>query len=223
MATLYPVTAANAVTAIRTILNEPTAQFWTDAELTDWISEATVRVSAAMLCYEVVDYITLATGQPWYGTLGSGGIVSDLVKVETCLYASAYGMQKIRPVMVSHLPSTAGSTILTTKPMYWYQFAGKLGVFPVPVASVTGKKVNVFGYKATDTFTNIPEHLQPIIIDLATSRALYKDKKFSAGAQFQAQAVALMNYHRRDLYSQPPESKDSIVMPDRSVPVQSGQ
>jgi hypothetical protein len=140
------------------------------------------------------------------------------------MYASTYGMQKIRPVMLSHLPSTVlPSTALLGKPMYWYQFGGYLGVYPVPTATLNTKRIQVFGYKATDTFVNIPEHLQPIIIDLATSRAFYKDKKYSAGAQFQAQAVALMNYHRRDLYSQPSESKDSIVMPDRSVPVQSGQ
>ena len=56
-----PYSATEGLQQVRSLLNEPTASYWTDAELNQWIQEATIDISTKTLCFENNGEISLVS------------------------------------------------------------------------------------------------------------------------------------------------------------------
>jgi len=78
-------TLSGAVADVRQSLNEPTAVFWKDAEIEDWIKEGTRLVASKTRSVEADDDLTLVTNQLVYTS-------SDESWIGDCLatYAGIY-------------------------------------------------------------------------------------------------------------------------------------
>ena len=106
-------TLANAVNEVRSTLNEESAEFWTDAEITNWIQEGSRIVSSKSLMVE--DYQTidpLVQNQLSYSSSDETWI-ADALEIYSALYndgSNNYkGMIKIHPKQLGNLAtSTAG-------------------------------------------------------------------------------------------------------------------
>lgn len=75
--------AATALVQVRALLNETTASFWSDAEITAWIQQAVEDISSRVQCISDSDTFLLVTGQYEYVNLVLNGAatVTDIVKV----------------------------------------------------------------------------------------------------------------------------------------------
>ena len=205
---------------VRTILNEPTALYWTNDEIDKWIQEACIEITTKTLCYEKSGDITLAsTPVLTYGAIGSDSIDAILKFYGAVYYdnTNTYrGLAKIHPRQIQHLPeSTAG------EPYYYYHFGDEFGIFPVSNAAVVtaSGKVKVFYSIADETITNLPYYYQLPAIMYAVAMARRKQKRYNEAMQFYMIYINSLSFYRADLYERGVDSKDMFQIPDKSTVV----
>lgn len=206
---------------VRSLLNEPTASYWTNDELNKWVQEACVDISSKTLCVEKKDTIALATNTMEYTaleTLGAGAI-ADIIKVHAVIYnddSTTYkGLVKIHPRQIAHLPDQAASGV----PSYYYHFGATIGFFPIPSSSENAHSPIVYFSISDETITNLPIFYQLAAIYYAVSMARKKQKMIAEANQFYTMYANSMVFNRADLYDPGAESKDMFQIPDRAVAV----
>jgi len=199
-------TKENILDEIRALLNEPTAQFYSDAEINEWIDQAAIDISSKTLCDESSDTITLVSGQLEY-TKPTG-----CIKIYACRYGNV-GLMKINPRQIAHVTAAAGA------PQFYYEFAGNIGIFPVAGAAQAATDVTVLCSLQTDDITDIADEYQPYAILFGVYKAKQKDGKYDQAAQILVQYLNSLIFHRQDLYDRGVDSKDMFKIPDRTVMV----
>lgn len=218
--TIHVTTLAEAIAEVRRLLNEPTANFFSDDEITNWIKEGCVNLSTNSLCLEAQETITLVADTLSYAALDGPIDVTVIAKIYNILYHDGsnayYGLSQIHPIQASHIndgDNTPGA------PKYFFHFAGKIGVLPLTSAAIVtgGGELLVFCSKMTDDITLIPDHFQNLVIDFAMTRAKEKDRKYGEAQHYWAKYVNALNAQRADLYDRKKTSKDELQMPDRTV------
>lgn len=209
-------TTAEAKQQVRSLLNEPTANYWTDDEIDKWIQEATVDISSKTLCVEKKDTIALVTNTMEYTaleTLGAGAI-ADIIKVHAVIYnndSTTYkGLMKIHPRAIAHLPDQAASGV----PSYYYHFASRIGFFPIPASGQNAHSPIIYFSISEETITNLPYYYQLASIYYAVAMARKKQRMNAEADQFYAMYLNSMNFHRADLYDRGVDSKDMFQIPE---------
>lgn len=199
---------SDAKTEIRAILNEPSAIFWSDTELESWIEQATTDISSKTLCVEASDTIALVLSQLEYSE------PTGCIKVYAAHFDNK-GLVKIHPRQLAHVTAVSSGT-----PQYYYHFAGKVGIYPLPDAGAAGDSVTILFSKESVTFTDLPNEYQPYAILFAAAKAKLKEGKYAQSAQIMAQYLNSLLFHRQDLYERGVDSKDMLKIPDRTVVAQ---
>jgi len=187
---------------VRSLLNEPAAEFWTDEEIGNWIDQAVVDISTKTLCVETTGDIELGADTAEYD------FPTGALKVVACLY-DGRGLLKIRPHQVGHVTERTKG-----KPEYWYPFAKKIGVFPVPDSTRAGEKMTVYYHKMTYDITLIPDEFQLLAIQYAVRNALMKDRKWASAAQMNGIYLNNAGFGRQDLILKPGDAKEDYRVPD---------
>jgi len=219
-----PYSAAEALVQVRALIGEPTAGFWSDEELNNWVIEAAVDISTKTLCYEHKNTLALIANQLEYTDFLAAPTtngIAQVVKVYTCIYddgSNGYrGLNKIHPRMIQHLPQATPGP-----PYYYYHFGGKLGFFPLPTAieaALTGPII-VNCSLVADAITDLPDHYQQFAIVYAAAMARFKERKNREAMELYTQYINAMNFHRVDLYERPVDAKSDMQIPDRTVVAQ---
>lgn len=224
--TIFPTSLPVVLAAVRTLLNEETPNFWTDAEITTWIQEGSIKVSSAILCVEDVQKITLIAATLEYASLdGSGDDVDKILNVFSILYENGStpveytALTKIHPRMVGAVAHGEDGPV-----KHFWHFDDKIAVWPMVTATEVsaGATLKVFFSKVTDDVTTLPDVMQSIVINYAVYKALLKDRKYNSAGVFYSQYSAELNFQRQDwreAEKMSPDSKDMRTMPDRSVTV----
>ena len=190
------------LTEIRALLNEPTAVFWTDTEINNWIDQAALDISAKTLCYETTSDITLAT--------------------DTISYAEPAGCLKVHAILYENKPLTkADAKKIGTaaardagEPEYWFHYAKKIWLWPVPDSSRTDKKATCLLHASTNDITLIKDEYQPFAILFGLSKGLLKDRKYTQSAHVYQMYLNSLGFHRQDLQMKPADAKDQYEIPD---------
>lgn len=198
-------TLDNVKTEIRALVNEPAEVLFSDTELTNWIKQATIDISTKALCYEAIASLTLLDA------------TMEISKPTDCLkiyaiYHDGKGLMKIHPRQIAHLTATASGT-----PLFWYEFADKIGFYPVPDAAAAAATTKALISKETDDVTALPDIYQPLAVIFGAHKAKLKEGKPAQAAQLYQQYLNSLVFHRQDLYERNVDSKDMFRMPDRAV------
>src|SRR3990167_6430354 len=131
-------TPAQALTRVRTQVNETTAAFWSDAEIYGYMWEAECILSGRLGLFQAITAVTTVTGTSAY-TFPDG---------YQRIYRVTYDGKKLKKVDFTdrdHLDGTSyGSTIQSGKPEMYMEFAKQLFLYPVPDDA---KAVALLGYK----------------------------------------------------------------------------
>jgi hypothetical protein len=216
----YPLNATTALQEVRVLLNEATANFWTDEEINNWVISGAMDVSRKTLCLLKQDTVALATDTLLYtamDTAGAGG-VAKIVHVYACYYGESdgstdfWGLRRIDPIALGHLPENA-----TGPPRHFFHANANLGFHPLPSTDENTKKVQVIysGYAAG--IGDLPAHLQDFVLQFAFAKAMKK-----LGRMAKANVI-LNEYHvglmasRADLYAPLPDGIDKQQVPVRSI------
>lgn len=222
-----PYDAAEALIQVRALVGEPTARFWTDEEIDNWVIEGSVDIMHKTLCYEQKNTITLVADQLEYTDFvlaepKSSGI-AQVLKIYTCIAdnnSNVYrGLQRIHPRMISHLPhNTSGA------PYYYYHFAGKIGIWPLPNSTWAGYTTPIIVYcsimditQADEAIADLPDHYGQFAVIYAAAMARFKERKNAEGMALYSKYINSMNFHRADLYERGVDAKSDMQQPDRTV------
>jgi hypothetical protein len=115
------------------------------------------------------------------------------------------------PNSVGHVPGISE----TGEPVWWYDWAGKLGVYPTPNASVSGNSVYVYYIKRPSTATltsgvSVPAHFDKALTLYVVTQALYVDKRYDLGAYFENKYKEELALYRLDI-TMPDPTKEIII------------
>jgi len=199
-------TEATARAQVRSLIGEASASFWTDAELNAWISEGVEDVTSRSLCLQVSDTIALVTAQNEYATTVGAVSVVDIVKVWGCFYISTdneyIGLKRISINQVADLPY-----MIPGPPKYFYHFADKIGILPLPTTSESTKTIRIYFSKSSQTIGDLPNQYQPLTIWFAASMAFKKEHRYAESDAMYKLYLEKLNALKQELYNVQPEVK----------------
>jgi len=184
----HPYTLEAMVGYLRTILDEVTAGYFTDAQLKLYINHAIRDIAATSGCIRHIDTATVTSGTR---TVAFSGYKCAAVEY-TPVSGNPYYLIKINPNQVNHV-NTNG-----LEPQFWYEFGSSIGIEPLPAATYTDKLqlyIEDFptGDMTVDTeIPQIPPAFQPLIIPKALAQAFMQDNK-------QAFAQQMLSIYRNEL------------------------
>ena len=205
-------TLANAVTQVRYLINEDTADFWSDTEIEDWIKQATIKLSTILLSAESEDTVTLATGKFVYSSSDEAWL-ADLLKVKAGYFTDSsgnvYGLQRIELDMFGHTQQfqTAG------QPRYYYESNRKLYIWPQPSSAENGQDITLLNSYETDDITDLRDEHQPLTFLYAASKAKSKDRQHQEAALYMSQFLSSINFERGDKYDMGAEPTAGVNVP----------
>lgn len=192
---------ANAITEVRYVLNESTAAFWSDAEITAWIKEGTRIFASKSLLVEntnIVDPMIVST--PYYDSADES-FLGSVMEIYSVIYfdgTSTYkGLIKIHPKQIGNVAlSTAGP------PKYYCLFNRNLYIFPLASAAVAAAgTLEILCSIETDDITIIQDEYQHLPIIYAIAKAKQKDEKFGDAATLLSQFFQEISFERQDKHN----------------------
>ena len=188
----------NALAEVRYLLNEATASFWADAELTVYIQEGVRVFSTKSLMVEAlgtIDPMILAT--PYYAS-GDESFIGEILEIYAAIYnisTSYKGLIKIHPRQIGNVTKSA----TTGPPKYYCFFNRQLYVFPLASAvEVAGGTIDVLYATETDDITTLKDEFQHLPIMYAVAKALQKDQKFGQAGALMQQFYQEIAFERSD-------------------------
>jgi len=203
-------TKANIHTEIRTLFNEAAAGFFDNTDVDNWIDQAAIDISSKSLCCEDSSQeLTLVEGTLEYDR------PTGIIKVISCRFENK-GLMKINPWQIGHLGSTTSGP-----PQFYYEFAKKIGIYPVCDADSATKKVPVLGAKEVDSIVDasFPDEYQPYAILYGLYRGLLKDKMYANANNVLSMYLNNLLFHRQDLQERGEDSRDMMKLADRTVTI----
>lgn len=209
-----PDTIAAAETEVRAIIREPTAQFWSSAQIQNFIKEGCVDLCAKTLCYKKVDSSTrIYDDVVWYAEL------SKTIKVLACAFydsqaspVSYRGLVKIHPRMVGYLPANDDAD-----PEYWYHFGDRVGIHPVPDSMNASDRLVIYYALTSETITDLPERYQPLVINYAAAMCFLKRRMNQAAVSMYTIYLNDVKFARNDLERMEVDNLNMFQIPSRTV------
>ena len=199
---------ANAITEVRSALNEVTTAYWSDAEITFWIQEGCrVFSSKTLMVEDTQDIDPLIANQLRY-TDGDETWIADIIEPYSAIYfdgTSKYkGLIKIDPQMIGNL-----ATFTSGAPKYYCMHDRSIYLFPLISAAVVaaGAKLTMLFSCVTDDITDLTDEYQHLPIIYATAKAKQKDQSFGEASALLAQFYQETNFERGDKHTR---EKDNL-------------
>ena len=209
-------TLANAITEVRDILNEPTAAFWTDSQITKWIQEGCRIFSSKTLLVEDTQVLDPPIANTLVYTSTEETWIGDVLEIYAAIYddgSQGYkGLIKIHPRQLGNLATrTAGP------PKYYCFHDRSIYVWPLPSAAVIASgQISFLFAKETDDITAIADEYQHLPVIYATAKCKQKDKMFAEAASLLAQFYQELQFERSDKHDREVDSIDQFKIPAKS-------
>jgi hypothetical protein len=208
-------TLNDAITRVRYVLNEATAAFWTDAQITAWIQEGTEIVASKTLMAEddqVID--PLVENQLSY-TSSDESWIGDMIEPYAAIYddgSNSYkGLVKVHPRQLGNV-----ATFTQGPPKYYALHNRQLFVWPLTTAAIAAAgNIRVLFAKETDDITELTDEFQHMSVQYAIARAKQKDQKFAEANSLFQQFYNDVNFERADKHVRETDSIESFRIPRR--------
>lgn len=116
-------------TRARYLLAEPSARFFTDANLNDWCNDAVSDISLHAYCYQVMAPLLVTPNvsvYPWPTTIGSSSV--NIIGIKTILNSNQIALTRISPDLI-------GKVSAKQDELCWCQWARYIFLSPVPMTA----------------------------------------------------------------------------------------
>jgi len=179
-------------TRIRDLLNESTADFYTDAEINRWINdgERDIAEKGNALCH--IDTISTTSSTRTLAFVGN--------KVAFLEYTYAtdqgLGLKRITANQIGKLADNA------TSPQRWYFSGNNVAIEPEPDATYS-LSAYIYDYPSTEmsadaNIPEIPAEFRPLLILFGLVKGLEKIKRYQQAAQVYGMYLNELNHTRQD-------------------------
>ena len=172
------------VTNIRVLLNDSTSPYFhSDTDILKYINLGRGYVSRDASCFQATEEITLTTALEYEP-------VNTYLNILSVVYTPASGPSK---GLVVGSPARVGHVEDPLEPVFWYEFAGKVGIYP-QLSAATTEKIKLYYVKLPTTLLTASDNLDtPKASDAAlefyaTGLALIKERKYAASSHMLGQA-----------------------------------
>ena len=199
--------ASTFITDIRSVLNESasvTNPFWTDAEFLVWLNKAIIDVTARSKCTETTESIVLVQGQVEYI------LSTSYIDVVGVFYNDGNVLKGLQQRKIKDV----GLSEYSTTPLYWYEWNGKVGIYPVADLTAEGTEVTVYlipkpvAVTSTDLIPT-PACFDELLILFVTARAWRKDSQPGKASEVMTEYIATVDRFRGDFTAKPKEVEDN--------------
>jgi len=200
----YPYTLENIRTKIRDLINESTADYYTDAQINRWINDGERDVAEKGFCLKHIDSLSTASSTRIVASTGN--------KVGFLEYtygtASGLGLKRITTNQIGKLPNNG------TTPQRWYPSGANVCIEPIPDDTYT-LKAYVLDYPSIEMSANpdapeIPSDFRPLIILYGFARALEKAGRYAQAGQIESMYFNELIHARLDKSETVVDSWDMI-------------
>lgn len=230
MADVHFLSGNEAITVIRSRINEPTANRWTDVELTRWLDRGARNISAITLCNMTSEEITIVANTMRY-TLSNKYIKIESVNfdIDTGADDTHKGLARMNVQGIGQLFNPADIAVAANVLEYYFIWGDYIYLWPPPTAAlVTAGKPTVFGYTVVENYSAdytavasnlLPNYLCPVAVDYAVACAYTKIGKHSLAALNMQRYMSSISFHRSNVYGETNrvDTYDMTKMPDRTV------
>jgi len=200
-------TGTNLIAQARIYLDEPSTSIvrWTEAELLQYLNDGTVDIAAQTGCYQGSESITLGANTIEYSP--STSYLSVVGVVINPASGTKWGLIKgsIRSI---------GAQVGVSVPTYWYEFAGKIGIYPAYTAVTTETATAYFVKRpaaiAAGGTVPTPAALDNALVYYITAQALLKDRRPQEAGNYLAWYQKELNQYRQDLSEVDNETVDPV-------------
>jgi len=163
--------------------------------------------------YTSLDELTITWGDYDIGYLsfeaGIGGY--EITNIEFYITTQPdKGLMKIHPRQVGH-----ASEMKSGPPEFYYDFAGRLGFYPVCDAANAGKNVTVLFSRLTDDICNIPIEYRLYAVLYVLYRALIKARKYASARIIVKIYLRNLLFQRQDLYERGVDTREMMKLLDK--------
>jgi len=193
---------------VRQYLNEPTASFWSDTELLNWLNDGTLDIVARTHCLQAVE-----TEQLIENTL-SYALADSYILIRSVVYVQAAGVEK---GLIRDNLQSIGHVDEVGEPVYWTEDQNNVIVHPKPDASHSGAghDIDVYTVKqpavvAADANVLVPACYDRALILYTTAQAQYKDGQFGKADRFLAEYKTELDRYRMDFITTSKEPKEVV-------------
>ncbi len=201
-------TLAQLIVAIRSLLNEATAAFYSDTEITDWIAQGTLDIATVSKCVEAVTSLGLNLGE-WSYALPPDSIEAIHVVWDSTKQA----LRKITPSMVGEdSPDVEGD-----RPLTWFEWDQRVYVNPLPDTTATGQNITVFYAQSTSDVSRLNDRYQLLAIKYATYMGKLKDKRFADAQALYAEYANGLIVRSVSIQQRTPHTEAELHLPARTV------
>ena len=211
---------ANILTQVRTILNEPTARFYSDSEINSWTDRGARILSAISLCYDTTQAdVGMTAETPLLA-------INDFIRVDAVINDEDTGLQRISPQMAGHVNvHTSGD------PQFYFHFEDSIWLCPAPDATaVAAGSLDIYGCAIVGSYgaaaaETLPDELQYMVIDFVLSQAYTKAGKHRLSGIHMQKFMEEAMLARRDVYDSLNivNSNDQFKLPDTTITPQPTQ
>ncbi len=228
MATATMYTEAALTTEVRTALREPTALFWLDADIAESIRRGARILSGITLCTPIKETVTTVTDQIW-NLLTAKFIKIESVQLLGGLTGNAVvkGLQRLDILKYQHAIAGGASGDTNRYPIAYWHFGNYLYLWPAPKGDAVGATIYVWGYRTAYSYEytsgslqyDIPDVLQPLLLDYALAECWAKAGKHSFARLHIQRFLAEADLYRRDVHDREvmTDSMDKTNIPDHTV------
>lgn len=185
--------ASELINDAEALLNDSENRFWRQSELLQWLNDGMVDIVSRSHCLQSTESINLATDTLEYT------ITSNYITVKAVHYIDSDGAVK---ALRRGGPDRVGLVEDVDEPVYFYDWAGKLGIYPT--FTRTTETVTVYLITRPTAITVLNNVTTPAIYDTAltyymVAQAHLKALKHAKYLQSMALYDAEMNRLRQDL------------------------
>lgn len=188
-----------------TILDDESNLIWDTTELLEYLNEGTIDIVEETGCYQGTEAITLVADTVEYTpTTAYLGVVSAVINPAS---GASYGLKK------GNVTSRAFQ-ISDDQPEFFYEFAGKVGIYPA-YSSVTTETATVYFIKrpvavASNANVLVPAALDKALIYYIVGHSLLRDRRPQEAQNYLAWYQRELNQYRREFSEVDNETSEPV-------------
>lgn len=193
---------------VRDKLNESSASFFSDAQITRWINDGELDVAVKGLCLENTQVKTTTNGQRTFSITCVKAFHVEYVPAT----GTPIGLVKINPSYLGRVPYDG------VLPQYWFKWGGYIGIEPKPAATYT---LNVYTsiipsaeMALTTDEPEIPAAFHDLIVSYAVQRGLLRDHLFSMFSALYYQYIYELQMARNEIITRYSSIRKDLKIPD---------
>jgi hypothetical protein len=201
-------TGTNLIAQARVYLAESSALKWSEAQLLQFLNDGTVDIASKTLCYQGTENVNLVANTVEYTP--STSYIKVVAAIVNPASGASYGLKR------ADITIRGGDKVIDfDQPVYFYEFGGKVGIFPA-YSAVTTETATLYLAKkpaaiAAGGSVPTPTYLDKALVYYITAQALLVDRRPNEAGNYLNLYFRELDRYRQDFIGADIDEKADTV------------